>query len=87
MNKRGSTGRSLSDRVASNPAPDRVEQRRRRHCWVLGDGSDPGPWPGLVAEWRHTAAGWEARVVYAVGEASTAEDWLPAEQLRPASWA
>ncbi len=86
MNKRGSTGRPLSDRVVAGHSADPVAQRRRRHCWVLGDGADPGPWPGLVAEWRLTRAGWEARVVYAVAETSTAEDWVPAERLRPASW-
>ena len=86
MNKRGSTGRSLADRVTAPRTDERVEQLRRRHCWVLGAGDDPGPWPGLVAEWRRSTAGWEARVVYAVGDASTAEDWVVAERLRPASW-
>jgi hypothetical protein len=80
--------RSLAARTARrDPAgSDRVDRLRRRHCWVLGEGPDPGPWPGLVAEWRRAGGRWVARVVYAVGDTSTTEEWLPADRLRPASW-
>lgn len=72
----------------AGPAPLRTAPGARRHCWVLPD-PDEGvePFAGLVAEWRQTAAGWQARVVYALGDAETAtvvESWLSAEQLRPA---
>jgi hypothetical protein len=45
------------------------------------------PLPGLVVEWRRSATGWEARVVYALDDADQStivEAWVPAQQLRPA---
>ncbi len=91
MNKRGDFG-SLAARSARSPVDtdaepdDRLEQGRRRHCWVLDpDGS--GPWPGLVAEWRRDGETWRARVVYAAGDSTrTVEQWLSADRLRPAAW-
>jgi hypothetical protein len=66
---------------------DRIARLRRRHCWVMGTEPHPGPWPGLVTEWRREDGGWQARVVYVVGAtASTVEEWLPAARLRPGSW-
>lgn len=54
---------------------------------MLGTGRDPGPWPGLVVEWCQNGDGWQARVVYAVGDTSTTtQEWLPAARLRPGSW-
>ena len=88
MNKRGGTGRSLSDRVSDGQdhGPD-FEHLRRRHCWVVGVDPADGPWPGLVAEWRRGAAGWEARVVYAMQDLTrTVEEWVPAARLRPGNW-
>ena len=80
---------SLSARTANrqHSGDDRISRLRRRHCWVLGTGRHPGPWPGLVVEWRQTGEGWQARVVYAVGDTSTTtHEWLPAARLRPGSW-
>ena len=60
-----------------------------KHCWAEPPGH-PGPWPGLVVEWRrHGEAGWEGRCIYVVdglvGEgARVIERWLPAECLSPA---
>ncbi|HLK95006.1 MAG TPA: hypothetical protein VK365_04630 [Nocardioidaceae bacterium] len=88
MHRRG-TSRSLAARTADRRSTDddRIGHLRRRHCWVLGTGRDPGPWPGLVAEWRRSDDGWQARVVYAVGDTSTTtQEWLPAARLRPGSW-
>ncbi len=66
---------------------DRIARLRRRHCWVMGTEPHPGPWPGLVTEWRRETGRWQARVVYVVGAtASTVEEWLPAARLRPGSW-
>lgn len=49
----------------------------------------PGPWPGVVVEWRRdeTTRGWFALVVYVVTEDSsstTVQCWLAARFLRPA---
>jgi hypothetical protein len=41
-----------------------------------------------VIEWRRTATGWRARVVYALGDgdhATTVETWVQAKRLCPAS--
>lgn len=60
-----------------------------RHCWV-DLGADGGQrTPGLVLDWRRSAAGaWEGRTVYTrpgrVGEWALIEEWLPGELLRPA---
>ena len=88
MNRPGES-RSLATRTAS-PAGDgdhRIGRLRRRHCWVLGAEPEPGPWPGLVAEWHRADGGWQARVVYLLGETSTTqEEWVPAARLRPGTW-
>ncbi len=50
-------------------APLKAEQPARspvRHCWVTGPDEDPGPWPGLVLEWRRDNSGWAALVVYVI---------------------
>jgi hypothetical protein len=91
MNRPGES-RSLAARTTraarrTAAGSDRIDRLRRRHCWVLGEEPDPGPWPGLVAEWRRAGDGWLARVVYVVGDTSmTTEEWLPAARLRPATW-
>ncbi len=57
-----------------------------RHCWVVAP-ADGGPArPGLLLEWRRTAAGrWEGRVVYAAelraGCWAGVEEWLDAALL------
>ena len=87
MNRPGDS-RSLAARTAtSTNGGQRIGRLRRRHCWVLGTEPEPGPWPGLLAEWRQVDEQWQARVVYLVGETSTTmEEWVPASRLRPGTW-
>ena len=60
----------------------------RRHCWVTGPAESPGPWPGLVVEWRRGDDDvWTARTVYVVTEDPppvVVEQWLSADRVRPA---
>jgi hypothetical protein len=52
-----------------------------KRCWVLEDG---GRQPGLLLEWRRTAAGWQGRVVHPVRHSSgwvVVEDWMTADLL------
>ena len=60
----------------------------RRHCWVDGPTDSPGPWPGLVVEWRKDGEGWMARAVYVVDEGQGSpvlvEQWLTRDKVRPA---
>jgi hypothetical protein len=56
---------------------------------VEGPADHPGPWPGVVVEWRRDAdaGGWSALVVYVVAEAgtvTTVQAWVSARFLRPA---
>lgn len=88
MNRPGDS-RSLAARTARTGSGDgeRIDRLRRRHCWVLGAEPDPGPWPGLVAEWRRSGTVWQARVIYVLGDgATTREEWLPAARLRRGTW-
>jgi hypothetical protein len=60
---------------------------RQHHCWVEGPADDPGPWPGLLIEWRRGPAGWLALVIYIVTDGTTSttiQGWLPAGSIRPA---
>jgi hypothetical protein len=70
------------------PATDADRSRLPpRHCWVKDPPAAPGRWPGVVVEWRPSAAGWEGRVVVVVGagrDAGVIEAWLGEEQLAPA---
>ena len=75
-------GASLGER-AGGPAPP-----TGRHCWAEPPGH-PGPWPGLVVEWRRRGeSGWEGRCVSVVDGladegARVIERWLAADCLRP----
>jgi hypothetical protein len=63
-------------------------QPEARHCWADPPGH-PGPWPGLVVEWRRGAGGsWNGRCVYAIDDPDGSgvrlvERWLPADCLTP----
>ena len=59
----------------------------RRHCWVTGPDDDPGPFPGLVLDWRrHEDGTWQAWVVYLVDDLQGAvQAWVPAVRLQPAA--
>jgi len=82
-------GIPLRDRPV-DPAPDDPAPRRgaqTRHCWVDGPPDHPGPWPGVIVEWRLADDGWSALVVYVVTEgpsSTTVHTRLPARFLRPA---
>jgi hypothetical protein len=87
MNKRGSFGLSMTERVQ---VQSKVEECPLRHCWVQAAVPGAGqPVPGLLAEWRHTDEDeWWARVVYPSrpdpGRWSLVEEWVPARRVRPA---
>lgn len=94
MNQRA-RGPSIAQRAARSRAagprvhgdPD-THPCPARHCWVSGAADDEGvKRPGLLVEWRHVAAGWEGRVVYAAelrpGQWALVEEWLPAVLLAP----
>jgi len=81
-----SRGPSLAERsAAAGPAP--AVAPVTRHCWADPPGH-PGPWPGLVVEWRRAGPGWEGRCVYVIdgvdgAGARVVERWLPADCLEP----
>ena len=79
-------GVPLRDRPVAQLEADAVPRTQVRHCWVTGSAEDPGPWPGLIIEWRKDQDGWSALVVYvsAGGSATTIQTWLPQMRLRPA---
>lgn len=80
-------GVPLRDRSVALTKGDTALQTRVRHCWVTGPEEDPGPWPGLILEWRRDPAGWSALVVYVIaGEsaATTVQTWVLQVHLRPA---
>lgn len=74
--------------LAERSADSRLSSAPRRHCWVTGPDESPGPWPGLVVEWRRQGGDWIARTIYVVSEQEpppvVVEQWLRLEQLRPA---
>ena len=77
----------LRDRPVAPLKTDAAQRAQVRHCWVTGPAEDPGPWPGLVLEWRKNPSGWSALVVYAITAEAvtvTVQTWVPAGQLRPA---
>jgi len=80
-------GVPLRDRPVAQIKTDHAPQTQVRHCWVTGPVEDPGPWPGLILEWRRDTMGWSALVVYLIaGESSatTIQTWMPQTHLRPA---
>ena len=80
-------GVPLRDRPVAPLKSDAAPRTQVRHCWVTGPAEDPGPWPGLVLEWRRDMTGWSALVVYAITAetvTTTVQTWVPAGQLRPA---
>ncbi len=83
-------GSARPDDAQGLEAAAEVQQRpspRQRHCWVHTPEAPSEPRPGLVIEWRRTATGWQARVVYALDDddhATTIETWVPAGRLRRA---
>jgi formylglycine-generating enzyme required for sulfatase activity len=83
-------GSTPTEATSESPADDRtayVGSPRQRHCWVHAPEAPSEPLPGLVVEWRRSATGWEARVVYALDEtdpSTIVEAWIPAQRLRPA---
>jgi hypothetical protein len=94
MNKRGGHGYgTMAERIAATraaaaappvtPAPTSRGPGALKHCWV---DHEHGRLPGLLIEWRRTAAGWQGRVVHPVRDPAGAgwilvEEWLPAAAL------
>ena len=78
-------GIPLRDRPVATPGAAR---RPSRHCWVEGTMDSPGPWPGVVVEWRRDPASglWSALVVYVVTDDTrpiTVQAWVDSRYLRP----
>jgi hypothetical protein len=77
------TGPASSTGHASS-AERRDPVARVKHCWVLGEA---GRLPGLLLQWRQTAAGFQGRVVHPVDDPEegwmVVEEWLPAARLQP----
>ena len=81
-------GPSLAERVAAmhghaSPPASPSGPPALKHCWVV---DEHGRLPGLLLEWRQTAAGWQGRTVRPVledGEWLVVEEWLPATSLHP----
>lgn len=73
--------------LAERTAQTRQDTSTRRHCWVTGPIDSPGPWPGLVVEWRRDGEAWLARTVFVVDEGAgqhvLVEQWLTRDKLRP----
>jgi hypothetical protein len=80
-------GVPLRDRPVAPLKSDAAPRTQVRHCWVTGPAEDPGPWPGLILEWRKDPAnGWSALVVYAITAetvTTTVQTWVAAVYLRP----
>lgn len=80
-------GVPLRDRPVAPLRSDEAPRTHVRHCWVTGPAEDPGPWPGLILEWRKDPAnGWSALVVYAITAetvTTTVQTWVAAGHLRP----
>ena len=79
-------GVPLRDRPVVTPGGPR--RQPSHHCWVEGPAESPGPWPGVVVEWRRDPASstWSALVVYVVNDdapPTTIQTWLDARHLRP----
>jgi hypothetical protein len=88
MQRQRGIGLTLAQRAAlGGVAPESAPTPHRRHCWVAGPDQDPGPWPGLVLDWRRSDDGWSAWVVYLVGEGEpvAVQGWVERERLTPAS--
>lgn len=86
-------GEPLRDRPVVTPGAAPPPRKPQRHCWVEGPPDHPGPWPGVVVEWRRDPNGtaWSALVVYVVTEdanatttSTTVQTWVASRFLRPA---
>jgi hypothetical protein len=79
-------GVPLRDRPVAPLKSDAAPRLQVRHCWVTGAIDEPGPWPGLILEWRRDSTGWSALVVYIMTAeivTTTVQTWVPAGHLRP----
>jgi hypothetical protein len=84
MNRRSTFRQTLHERIHGTPPPADPEPAPVRHCWVS---DEHGRRPGLLLEWRRTAAGWQGRVLLPVRDGGmwvVAEEWLSAELLSSA---
>jgi hypothetical protein len=80
-------GVPLRDRPVAVLKSDQGPRSQIRHCWVSGPAGAPGPWPGLILEWRKDQGLWSALVVYVIAGESptmTVQTWVSQVHLRPA---
>jgi hypothetical protein len=80
-------GVPLRNRPVAPLRADEGPGPRVRHCWVTGPAEDPGPWPGLILEWRRDTIEWSALVVYAITAetvTTAVQTWVQQIHLRPA---
>ena len=84
--KHGPPGLTLAERSQLSGIGAAGAASSRRHCWVVGPNDAPGPFPGLVLDWRrHEDGTWCAYVIYVVDGLETAvQAWVPAARLQPA---
>jgi hypothetical protein len=98
MNKRGGHGYgTMAERIAATkaaaapsppaapapaPAPAPRGPDALKHCWV---DHAHGRVPGLLIEWRRTAAGWQGRVVHPVRDPVDGAGWILVEEWLPAT--
>ena len=55
-------------------------QTAPRHVWVrVGDDA----MPGVLIDWRRDGDGWLAHVLFATGTQGFAQEWVPADRVRP----
>ncbi len=97
LTERGIIGPPAQDPPAEDPPgrsppqrPPRGGQGRPagavpRHCWVDDPPGFPGRWPGILVQWRRTAAGWEGRTVMVIvaREPMILDAWVDAGRLTP----
>ena len=79
MHRKGAARISVRQRIHGTPPSSHPPPVKR--CWVT---SDHGRQPGLLLEWRRTAAGWQGRVVHPIRQGSgwvIVEDWITADRL------
>lgn len=77
--------RPVNGVARKEPAPADTQARQR---WCVVNHPVHGVAQGLVLQWAQDQRSWVALVVFVLEQAGgdvTVQEWLPADQLRPAS--